>query len=68
MLYRSAAAVACAVALTCAASATAHADPAPSYHPSFDDCLAAMSRIKAGPAQCTFLEDRRVWELRVPNG
>ncbi|WP_069160528.1 hypothetical protein [Nocardia altamirensis] len=68
MLYRSAAAVAFAVALTFGASAAAYADPAPSYHPSLDDCLSAMSRIKAGPAQCTYLDDQRVWELRVPNG
>ncbi|WP_405160518.1 hypothetical protein OG203_29485 [Nocardia sp. NBC_01499] len=68
MLERSAAVLALAVALAYGASAAADADPDPTYYPTLDDCLGAMSKYKSGPAQCTYIDARHAYELRVPNG
>ncbi|GAA5100695.1 hypothetical protein [Nocardia iowensis] len=68
MLERTAAACSLAVALALGAGATAHADPPPTYHPTLDDCLAAMSKYKSGPAQCTYIDSIGAYELRVPGG
>ncbi|PXX68363.1 hypothetical protein DFR70_10243 [Nocardia tenerifensis] len=68
MLERSAAALTLAVALALPASALARADPAPAYYPTLDTCLAAMSKYKTGPAQCTYIDAIGAYELRVPGG
>ncbi|WP_280432997.1 hypothetical protein, partial [Nocardia brasiliensis] len=43
------------------------AEPAPTYYPTLDDCLSAMSRYKSGPAQCVYIDSRQAYELRVPD-
>ncbi|MFI7001678.1 hypothetical protein [Nocardia sp. NPDC050175] len=68
MLERSAATFALAVALALTASAAAYADPAPTYYPTLDACLSAMSKYKTGPAQCTYIDAIEGYELRVPGG
>ncbi|MBF6124683.1 hypothetical protein [Nocardia brasiliensis] len=67
MLERSAAAAVLAVLLALGAGGTARAEPAPTYYPTLDDCLSAMSRYKSGPAQCVYIDSRQAYELRVPD-
>ncbi|MFB8278337.1 hypothetical protein [Nocardia colli] len=68
MLERSAATFALAVALALPLSATARADPPPTYYPTLDACLVAMSKYKTGPAQCTYIDAIGGYELRVQSG
>ncbi|WP_280465671.1 hypothetical protein [Nocardia brasiliensis] len=67
MLERSAAAAVLAVLLALGAGGTGRAEPAPTYYPTLDDCLSAMSRYKSGPAQCVYIDSRQAYELRVPD-
>ncbi|MFI9401576.1 hypothetical protein [Nocardia sp. NPDC052316] len=67
MLDRSAAAFSLAVALTLGTDATSRAEPTPTYYPTLDACLGAMSKYKTGPAQCTYIDSMGAYELRVPH-